>query len=830
MALPTFTIRDLHAPAQHGVIDITVTQYDDTITSHPSSVLTYIDHDDGETVTVGSGFELSERLVEPAQYKLISRPPSGSAASRLRSYEKVHIFDIQRTSENLKIWRERANIQTTPSPLASPPVDTMPANHGCEHKIVTRCLLTSSSCCACLDKRPVATAYPAYIDSIGMRLQGRRFDQYAREDSIYRCLADLDSYCWNCRDFRTADARSASQTTPAPTSPSSRVLTPVDKPTPTPGASSVTQRTSALATHEARSPTANDVLRTACRGLETHIDAFAGFLDLTAAALQAAAQKTREADTTPIENLLTGLKNVLVEVGQVGMEVLQEFEPKSPQQSPAIPQDQSASTQAASSSQTAAEEQLKSSPKKPSINWYEKLGDAAVSSTKATSSVQKDSDAQQSSASKKVVFEANKKVEAAVPVWATTFKRPSPPIFGSGPAIENAFREPSARLPYRSFPNRPAPPPASSGQAKSDKSQGESLLMDEDASNVDFAQRYPPLISLKRARTIATLRKESTKDDPANLAGSTKSALTRYPSIGQLESRRESGSYPWRRGPGSKMQLPNAQDGLKDRSLRGYRKAAVEDEPKGAQPDPAGAAVIDLGVTQKPTETHDSPLPGAWPTAAGADSLNDSLRLKRYLTQEDTSAGPVSPTLSCRITSPPPASFDQPINTLRRAQTVTASNPAARLTGPFDPMNAAPSYQAQTDTMRTNSMPRRSLTQLLPRLETDVTDSQGARWANRRQRHAAYQRAAMPGSFPSGPVPQNQSQQSHHLRSEPTSVQQKDMEINNCVRTLKNMGYASNSNEESRLAVYAAAASGDVLEAIDIIEEERRAVKDIMSL
>ncbi|KPI34919.1 uncharacterized protein AB675_3806 [Cyphellophora attinorum] len=726
MALPTFKIRDLHAPAQHGVIDITVPQYDDTITTHPSSVLTYIDHDDGETVTVGSGFELSERLVEPAQYSFIPRRRSGSAASRLSSDEKVHIFDIQRTSENLKIWRDYAALPNTPSPLA---------------------------------------------------------------------------------------------------------LAPVDKPTPVPEASSVTQRAGAPTAHEARSPTANDVLRTACRGLETHIDAFAGFLDLTAAALQAAAQKTREADTTPIENLLTGLKNVLVEVGQVGMEVLREFEPKSPQQSQTSPQEQTSGTQATSSAQTAPKEQLRSSPKQVSIDSHKKV-EFAVPSYNGNSRVQAKA-AERFDSFERVHSHILKTVESTMPVWATTFKRPSPPIFGSGPAIENAFRDQPARTPYRSFPNRPALPPPAPAPTKTSRAQGESLLMDEDASNVDFAQRYPPLISLKRARTIATLHKESAKDDPANPTGSTKSALTRYPSIGQLESRRESAAFPWRRGSGPKSQQANVSDGYKDRSLRGYRKAAVEDDPQDAESASAGAVKGDSNMTQTSSDTPDGSLPGAWPSTATAVLVHfpdESLRLKRFFTQKDMSARPVSPALSCRITSPPAESFDQPTNTLRRAQTVTASNPAARLNGPFDPMNVAPSYQGQVDTLRTNGMPRRSLTQWLPRLETDVTDSQSARWANRRQRHAAYQRVAMPGSFPSGPVSQNQSQLSHSLRSGPDPVHQKDTDINNCVRTLKNMGYASNSNEESRLAVYAAAASGDVLEAIDIIEEERRAAKDIMSL
>lgn len=54
----------------------------------------------------------------------------------------------------------------------------------CEHKPLIDCALTAlPGCCACADKRPIAIAYPVYIDGLGMRLQGKR----------WQC------YCWKCR-------------------------------------------------------------------------------------------------------------------------------------------------------------------------------------------------------------------------------------------------------------------------------------------------------------------------------------------------------------------------------------------------------------------------------------------------------------------------------------------------------------------------------------------------------------------------------------------------------------------------------------------------------
>lgn len=57
-------------------------------------------------------------------------------------------------------------------------------NSICEHKEQIGCALTAlPRCCSCADKRPVATAYPIYVDGKGMKLQGKRWQRY----------------CWKCR-------------------------------------------------------------------------------------------------------------------------------------------------------------------------------------------------------------------------------------------------------------------------------------------------------------------------------------------------------------------------------------------------------------------------------------------------------------------------------------------------------------------------------------------------------------------------------------------------------------------------------------------------------
>jgi hypothetical protein len=59
----------------------------------------------------------------------------------------------------------------------------------CVHKQRIGCALTAlPRCCSCADKRPLATAYPVYIDGQGMKLQGKRWQRY----------------CWKCRGEQTS--------------------------------------------------------------------------------------------------------------------------------------------------------------------------------------------------------------------------------------------------------------------------------------------------------------------------------------------------------------------------------------------------------------------------------------------------------------------------------------------------------------------------------------------------------------------------------------------------------------------------------------------------
>ncbi|KAL4897806.1 hypothetical protein BDV59DRAFT_49943 [Aspergillus ambiguus] len=117
--LKLFQISDLHGPPSHtssdnanpssdpqsrrGIIQISSSDYDSLATDHPRARLTYMDDDDGEIITVGSSFELSQRLEEPVP--LASLPTSNYSDPSSPSYP-IHIFDIRRSKSVSDLWKK----------------------------------------------------------------------------------------------------------------------------------------------------------------------------------------------------------------------------------------------------------------------------------------------------------------------------------------------------------------------------------------------------------------------------------------------------------------------------------------------------------------------------------------------------------------------------------------------------------------------------------------------------------------------------------------------------------------------------------------------------
>lgn len=90
-------------------------------------------------------------------------------------------------------------------------------------------------------------------------------------------------------------------------------------------------------------------------------------------------------------------------------------------------------------------------------------------------------------------------------------------------------------------------------------------------------------------------------------------------------------------------------------------------------------------------------------------------------------------------------------------------------------------------------------------------------WArlSRRERTRSFSRQQVPGGFPADEMT---------LPATDSSVEQSSEPIEQCVSALIDMGYGTEKEGgRSRMAVYAAAANGSLLDAIDMIEEERSA-------
>ncbi|KAL1959786.1 hypothetical protein VTO42DRAFT_931 [Malbranchea cinnamomea] len=89
-----------------GVVQVTSSQYDETIAKNPDACLSYVDEDDGETITVGSSLELAQRLDEPIPHWLLSAQSAVGTLNGGDDPDPMHIFDIRRTPAVLKIWRD----------------------------------------------------------------------------------------------------------------------------------------------------------------------------------------------------------------------------------------------------------------------------------------------------------------------------------------------------------------------------------------------------------------------------------------------------------------------------------------------------------------------------------------------------------------------------------------------------------------------------------------------------------------------------------------------------------------------------------------------------
>jgi hypothetical protein len=364
-------------------------------------------------------------------------------------------------------------------------------------------------------------------------------------------------------------------------------------------------------------------------------------------------------------------------------------------------------------------------------------------------------------------------------------------------------------------------------------------ILDLENSDPDFSTRYPPLMSLRKSKTIGSLADRSKSPFLANI--NPEAAISRFPSLSQIEHEARSDRRPESRG--------------EDQDASTKRWSFVKDSQNLQQPATRPRLVIPLRPSADVAPAAPPKLPGAWPEprpetdgptlptseeSSGAffdrmtrsRSPEPAIRSFRYipahLRHSRTSGTPYVPRhlrepLNVDTTNLPrhlrhTSSVDTMGPQLGRSKTVTASNPAARLTRPFDPLEDA---RLSRDT---NGLPRRSGTE---------------RYRRRPYNDSFTGAGRMPWeSFEPAPHSERPAAPRHEPRpsrreAEPFSgVDQSSTgagfgisdKVGDCVRQLRDMGYGNRSpHEANRLSIYAAACNGDLMDAVEMIEEDRKA-------
>ena len=408
----------------------------------------------------------------------------------------------------------------------------------------------------------------------------------------------------------------------------------------------------------------------------------------------------------------------------------------------------------------------------------------------------------------------------------------------------------------------------------------EQSIIDHDYANTDFLAKYPPLTSLRRAKTVGSLEQTSGTRDQLN----TKRALTRYPSISQLESPRR----------GQNEELVSHTTWYSPPPWDPESQASIEPTvwPSMKPPKNSGIQNPSFSIdTRKVDVNEDKVLPGAWP-----DKLEDSVTLPLASNVSSRSffgsteamdatprpARPVSPALSCRNTSPPKDSLFAPTAGLRRAKTVTTANPAARLNKPFDPgfdasrmepsdlgrglptraqtvrgkrSTQPSSNQNSTDWYSYQAPPSTSRLEppsLWSHFQNEVLLSPAKPENQTKNTFKAPQTRTsqvVPGAWPYPTVPKPSSRPPFNhfgprpMRSEPNFARPRPAtenhtrggplpmptsKVDECVKALRRMGYGMRDpNEAARLNVYASATGGEVMDAVTMIEDDREAAEAI---
>lgn len=580
--LPTFGIRDLTGPSNPpGLISISRRQYESTIRSQPDARLLYLDDDDGELITVGSSLELSQRLQEPVlKY---SRGNFSEAYNPLDG-KLVHVFDIKHSNGSLAEWKDHEaysnkmirGLSSEASP-ASISNSALPSASFDRNFYKT----SNSSSLDHVSIEPAKPRTPSHHSVIDGNKEKRHEEcRFGPEDFENKGVRD-DHECVVHACIHEQSS-SATATKPLKITGSPRLTAPVE-------------------------------VANILDGIEEHLNGLASVLQIAATTFQKAASKTRESDTSVVEDILNGVKNILGEVGLFGAAALQEINRKVDEQSAEIPDisDKNRVSSASgkvwerdgSESQTPAHgtETLPN----PQLGLSPGLKTSTIDGKKADFC----------SEVKSAIFRGS--FQPSSTCYVPTGSTPSNPII-----VEDDSSSESGSTKKVSFLDE-----------KRFNQLDKPSILDDSSEDADFTARYPPLRSVRRARST-------------------------------VEHSEKSRMYvPYR----PKTELKDTAAHIADFS-KPFHPPFCTNYP------PSPHVASNNKEQEKPdvSESSQKPLPGAWP-----DIKND---LMPALPIYAESSGAFFNRMTGRTQL-----GEQTKNGLHRANTTASSNPASRLNGPFDP-------------------------------------------------------------------------------------------------------------------------------------------------
>ncbi|KAL2441817.1 hypothetical protein ABEF95_016613 [Exophiala dermatitidis] len=879
--LPAFGIRSLNGPhTSPAVVQITSHQYDQAVKSWPEVALIYLDDDDGEIVTVGSGLELEQRLDEPAKQSTF-RIPEALLTARATADDgdgMMHIFDIRRGHKSVAVWKKH-EAETTKK---------MDRVANSEHGTIS------------------AAASSKSASGLGVSKSGLLKSDLSKSDlSNATSVKQTDgSAVVNTTSGQPKQSKQSAQSEHSEQDSNSITSEPAKSSPPV---------------EDASSSDLDNILFDVFSSLGSNLGPVADFLEATAQGLRKVAEKKAGGEASPVEDVLTGFKSILSNVGELGLQFLSAVDRELQEQK----------TSTATRTDPSSSQPVQSEPSAFSIPPL----------------IMKEPEAN----AKKVTF-------VGTP-WSKSEKlEDDSDLFYY--ADQNGWKCFNHKDYARSVTDKysPAdvlqhnPPPRPATQAVQNKASvsppPKSSILDQDPSEPDFSARYPPLLSVRKAKSVAGLNgKPNLPSTIGHVVTNTATTLTRYPTIGQFEqqtrfnmTKRASTPHLRELPPRSYLSYRSTDTAPKPKKTDVYKAPSVEDDVESGEPTVDGPQV-QTDVKEKSTGLRSKWVPGAWPeqktedvhpSPASSDPSYPKLPDNSSEKSATSNQGEGSGGLFQRGSTGAGYRSTPPLQLPRRYHTVSGTNPAARLNGPFDPLASLTSHDEDGTSRDRFSSNRRNWasrgmssadSQGSSHLQADASPKKpndlppSMMWAplmtaryrhvaapyphlhHMRPRPAPVSRPARPkmmspmtsvqstgsASALAGPAAGHplQSEAKAHVHGGATSSDKKvtldsgfasfshvapshahpkaglipiiappgphtrptgrhgasavpptsTLAVDHCTKTLKAMGYGlGDDNEMSRLNMYASATAGDVEAAIEMIEEDREAAKELTEL